>query len=395
MVMESDQVSQRLDWLDGERRKDRASLATIEERVKKLEESIPRFTQQIQELGSELTRVSTQLSRFNDIDAALVQMRVEQARAMEAMEKQQAEQSREFDRTRRADLETVNRSLGELRKSVETIQELKRSLQARVDEEFRLSRLIEEVDKKVRATQRLDEEYKRAQKLYEDTQRQDNRRLTDLQGEVSALRKRSDEQRAKTDLTGEAVRKVEQRLNEFQSSEMERRQTMTAFIERQTLTQVDRDRAWKDMQERFDTFAAQSANVDSQLQAIETTQRAVRRSQEAFDDITQRFERRINEITEMQRLVEERFRQEWVSFRADDQKRWTNYTLTQEELQRDFNRQMQKQAERLEVLEQISHQLSDQSGLLIEETQKQMQSLVDQMHVWLDDFNRLFGQGSK
>ena len=41
----------------------------------------------------------------------------------------------------------------------------------------------------------------------------------------------------------------------------------------------------------------------------------------------QRFDRRLNEITEMQRLVEERFRQEWVSFKADDQKRWTNYTL--------------------------------------------------------------------
>ena len=34
-----------------------------------------------------------------------------------------------------------------------------------------------------------------------------------------------------------------------------------------------------------------------------------------------RFERRINEITEMERLTEERFRQEWVTFKADDQKR--------------------------------------------------------------------------
>ena len=32
-------------------------------------------------------------------------------------------------------------------------------------------------------------------------------------------------------------------------------------------------------------------------------------------------------------LTEERFRQEWVNFKADDQKRWTNYTLAQEEQQ--------------------------------------------------------------
>jgi hypothetical protein len=58
-------------------------------------------------------------------------------------------------------------------------------------------------------------------------------------------------------------------------------------------------------------------------------------AQEAFEEITQRFDRRINEITEMQRLTEDRFRQEWVSFKADDQKRWTNYSLVQEEQQRE------------------------------------------------------------
>ncbi len=60
-------------------------------------------------------------------------------------------------------------------------------------------------------------------------------------------------------------------------------------------------------------------------------QRAVKRSQDSFDEITQKFDRRINEITEMSRINEDRFRQEWGSFKTDDQKRWTNYSLSQEE----------------------------------------------------------------
>lgn len=392
MVLESDQVTQRLDWLDGERRKDRASLVTLEERIRNLEESVPKLTQQIQELSSELTRVSTQLGKFTEIDTALMQLRVEQSRSIEAMEKQQLEQSREFDKNRRADLETVNRSIGEIRKNVEPVQELKRGLQARIDEEYRLVRMIEEVDKKVRETQRLDEEYKRAQKLYEDAQRQDNRRVTDLQGEVAALRKRSDEQRGRIELNSEGVRKMDARFSEIQASELERRQTVNAFIEKQTLAQVERDRTWKDMQERFLVISTQASNLDNQTQAIETTHRAIKRSQEAFEDITQRFERRINEITEMQRLVEERFRQEWVSFRADDQKRWTNYTLSQEELQRDFNRQMEKHNTRIQALEKDAQELRDQSSLLIEDTQKRLQNLLEQTHTWVDEFSHLFEQ---
>jgi hypothetical protein len=54
-----------------------------------------------------------------------------------------------------------------------------------------------------------------------------------------------------------------------------------------------------------------------------------------LDDINIRFDRRINELTEMHRLTEERFRQEWISFKTDDQKRWTNYLLTQEEQQQE------------------------------------------------------------
>jgi hypothetical protein len=71
-------------------------------------------------------------------------------------------------------------------------------------------------------------------------------------------------------------------------------------------------------------------------------QRAVKRSQDSFDEITQKFERRINEITEMSRINEDRFRQEWGGFKNDDQKRWTNYSLSQEEQFREIQRQLEK-----------------------------------------------------
>ena len=118
-------------------------------------------------------------------------------------------------------------------------------------------------------------------------------------------------------------------------------------MEKQNLGVMERDRTWRDWQARFEQVESQSLNLDSQLQSLDATHRAVKRSQETFDEISARFERRINEITEMQRLIEERFRQEWVSFKADDQKRWTNYTLAQEEQNRELNRQFGKSEERV------------------------------------------------
>ncbi len=118
-------------------------------------------------------------------------------------------------------------------------------------------------------------------------------------------------------------------------------------------------------------------------------QRAVKRSQDSFDEITQKFDRRINEITEMSRINEDRFRQEWGAFKNDDQKRWTNYSLSQEEQIRELLRQLEKFQERLLKLEDDSQDLNDLLSQVNEETQKRLQALVNMSHLWAEEFNQV------
>jgi len=183
----------------------------------------------------------------------------------------------------------------------------------------------------------------------------------------------------------DTLRKVETRLADFQATESERRQAQVAFIEKQNMLNVDRERTWKEWQTRFEQIDAVSTNLDTQLQALDATHRAIKRAQEGFEEITQRFERRINEITEMQRLSEDRFRQEWVGFRADDQKRWTNYTLSQDELQREAGRQSEKLTERLSLIEESTQEVKDALVQSSEQTLKRMQGLMALAREWLEN----------
>ena len=116
--------------------------------------------------------------------------------------------------------------------------------------------------------------------------------------------------------------------------------------------------------------------MDSSLQTLDATHRSVKRSQQAVDELAQKVERRINEITEIQRLSEERFRQEWVTFRADDQKRWTNYTLTIEEQRSEAIRQNEKLAEKVILLEDTLQEIQDLLQQANEQTEKRLQSLL-------------------
>ena len=134
-----------------------------------------------------------------------------------------------------------------------------------------------------------------------------------------------------TEVLNTGLRKLETRVNELVTVEVERREVMQTFLDKQALAQVERDRVWKDWQTRFETIEKQATDTEKQLVALEATHREAKRVQLVLEELNQRVERRINEITEIQRLAEDQFRQEWVTFKADDQKRWTSYTLTQEE----------------------------------------------------------------
>lgn len=390
--MELEQILKRLEWLDEERRKDKNLIATLEERINQLEGYISPANDQIKTMESEMTRLTSQLARFEQIDAALAQVKVDNARAIEAAEKQHMEREREAEKTRRADFDSLGKTIAELRKRLEPIPELKKGLQARTEEDFRLGRLIEELAHKVDEESRSDEEYRRSLRLIDEGRRQDVKRLMDVQSELAALRKRVDEQRGRMDLSMDAMRKADLRLGEIQSAESERRQAQAAFIEKQNIVFVERERLWKEWQSRFEDITRISLSLESQLQELDTTHRSAKRSQEAFEEITGRFERRVNEITEMQRLVEERFRQEWITFKADDQKRWANYTLAQEEQLREMGRQFEKLSERVVQMEDAEQEMRDTLHQLLEDSQNRMQGLLTLLSQSMDEFERAFGK---
>jgi uncharacterized phage infection (PIP) family protein YhgE len=382
--MEIEQILKKLEWLDEERRKDKTSIQTLRQQLTTLESNLPSIQDSLNGLGTEISRLASMTGKFDQMDSGLAQLRVEFARNLENMEKIHTERERDWEKVRRGDLDSSNKAIAEVRKGLESVPEVKRGLQTRTEEDNRLSKLIEELNTAFTENQRVDEEYRRTQRIMDETRRQDSKRVVDMQTETAAMRKKLEEYRGKVDLLADTNRKLEVRLLEIQNGENDRRQNQAAFIDKQNLSQVDRDRAWKDMQTRFEQINNQSLTLETTLQSLDSTQRAIKRSQETLDDATNRFDRRVNELTEMQRLTEDRFRQEWTSFKADDQKRWANYSLVQEEQLQETNRQFSKQDERITRLESLTQEMRDLLHEITEEEQRRIQTILANYNEFLE-----------
>ncbi len=112
------------------------------------------------------------------------------------------------------------------------------------------------------------------------------------------------------------------------------------------------------------------------MDELEKSRKAVGTAVANVDEMTQRFERRINEISEIQRLNDERFRQEWTGFKTDDLKRWTNYILGQEEASREINQQLEETHRQLQELSDMTQITHDKLERLTKETVKHVQGVL-------------------
>lgn len=393
--MEFEQIIKRLDWVDEEQRKSKGTLAAIEERLGALNTNIELLNKRMKALEKTIPASTGAAERLDQFEQLMTTQRVDFTRTLEDFAKKSQQRENKADKRRSAEITSINEALAELRISIEKTQEMRRDIKARADEDARLAKLIAELKAKVEESIRAGEDAKRITNLAEESRRQDSKRLVDLQGELTAMRKRLDEQRGKIEVNNDAFRHVEGRMAELSVAEAERKQAQTAFLEQQALSQVERDRAWKEIREKFDAFRLQTETLDAQLQELDNTHRAVKRAQETHEELNQKIERRINEITEMQRLAEDRIRQEWVTFKADDQKRWTGFSLSQDEAQKELHKGLSRIEERMTTLEDTTQALHDQVEQTTDTTERQMEELMNWAHEWLTAYERIMGHSRK
>ena len=384
--MELEELEKRINWLDNERQKDKKLISELSDLVISMKEELAKESGKIIPLELEIKSIKKNSSRAEKVDADFAAYRTEILKQITDIDKKTVATIEKQEKQRKDDVDQLNKKIMEYQAEVKVVAEIKKNLQLRTEDTLRLGQKVDEITKGLPEFRNADADLQRQQRALISDLTIENKRLSELQLETSSIRKRIEEDRNITELHKETIRKLETKINDLNNGEQERKQNQAAFVEKQNLLQVEKENTWKEWQKRFSELEGLGSDFNSQLSQLEETHRSVKNSQQEFEEINDRFNRRINEITEMNRLSEERFRQEWVAFKADDQKRWTNYTLTREEEQREDERQLTKILDRLVVLEDLSQELNDTLHLVNEETQKQIRGFLSLTQELLDSY---------
>ncbi len=383
---DSQQIEKRLEWLDNERRNDKSLIASMQKQLEAVSSENTTLRKQLSEIQSDVTRLNTLMLRLEQFEKDIANLETESKRQLDGF-KDDVQNIHSQSHSNQREIETLNSSFLTHRNKFTDYDDVKSNIEDQKEEDIRLSSLCEELRTQINEIARFDDEYKRHLHIIEENHRQDSKRLTDFQGEIAALRKRQDETRSKQELSSDSIRKIDGRIKNLLDAESERRQTQTAFVEKINLGQVERDRLFNQWTERFEKMEKITAELEEEITGLETTHRSVKKSQAELDEITQQFRRRINEITEVQRLNEDRFRQEWTTFKSDDQKRWSNYTLSQDEQHREMNKSIDGLAERITNQEDNLDILKENFRKLGRDNLKRMQNVLTLYRESIDNHN--------
>ncbi len=394
--MEFEQIVKRLEWLDKQQRENKDALAALSERLNSFETSVNAVSKQIKTLSKQITEIAPATKRVEQYEAMMTKQRNDIVKLIEEKDKAHARAESEITKQFQPELTEINKILTQLKTSTTAnIQEIKKQLKERTDEVQRMLTNISDFKLHVEQATRSNDDVLHALKAMDETRKNDLKHISDIQGDLVAIRKRVDENRDKYAMTADGLRNVENRFTDLIASELERKQAQKAFLEQQAIAQIDRDRAWKDWKEKYEAFQKESSSLDGHIQSLNEALRGAKKAQDTYLELNTKLERRINEVTEMQRLAEDRLRQEWISFKVDDQKRWTGYSLSNEESFRDIRKDLQKTEERITPLNDVTQVLQDQMHQITDATEKELQEIMNVVHEWMSSYQRIMGHGKK
>jgi exonuclease VII small subunit len=349
--MDLAQAARMIEWLDEERRRDRGIIASLEERLVQQDEIVAQLERRLNGMEGEQSIMRTTFLPVGREAEIAEQMRTEFQQMIEGIESKRLMAEREAERRGDIGRESIARVVRDLEDRTVALERAIEELPAARVERDRVASALAAVQQRVEDLAKKFEEPERRITFLEEQRRQDSRRISDIQSEIPDIQKQVDAVRPKMEAIEGMVLRNEKRIIDVQTAERDRREEIQQFIDQQTLLLQQRDQQVAELTKSFGSYDDDMRRYIERFESWAETHRQMKKVVDDFERIGERLGRRINEVAEMQRLSEERFRQEWNDWIADDQKRWKQFTLTNDEAWRNLDKQLGQSRQNLEGLQ--------------------------------------------
>ncbi len=386
--MEVSQLEQMIRWLDEERKRDKALLAALQEKLEQQTQIIHSHSTEINSFQQKITGLQTDLRRTDDYAEMIEKTNRDLTGAVDDLRAQVRRERLETEQVRRGEIEMLNNMIADLDKKTRPFSRYEEQLTARAAGEQRIQGQVQVITNELAGFSKRTEDRLQSIVYLEEQRRADARRIITVEGDLPPLRKSIDGVQAKLTRLEDSLRKLPTRVDEA----IQIARAYEPRIEELRIADFQREQKVKQ-------YLDQAEKVDAEvLILVEQTQKYAllyNQNKQALDGLKAfqtRLEKRQNEIAEMQRLTEERLRRQWEEWQSVFARDWQKRMVNDEDRWRRQDLSNQNSAERfaeidkqeelfLQELIALWEELrtsSDRLGLAIQEVTRGDQTAPDE-----------------
>ena len=344
--MDLDQATQMINWLDEERRKDKAQIAELANQLTQQYSQIAGLNKSLQDLEERLARLQSQALRYSQLEQTLGQTRLEIQKMIEASDKRRLQADEEQFKIRQQERERIDQVLSSLQLQIEALQQFQRSVIGDHD-------LVTRIDLTLGTLQtEIEDNIKR----YDDL----NHRIQLLEEWVPRFGQLATEQR-----------QLSERLNKERAD----------AVEASRRAEQARARHMAEWAEQMKSSRREIEDWIANMRVIQEQHKEARKTYADLVEVEERMKQLEARLTQWQRLVEETRRKERDQIVADVEKRWQQQLGEWQFLRDEWNKRLSAVADRVGKLEdwrpETVAQLTDLLERLDKERRERMMLISD------------------
>jgi len=346
-TMELTQATQMLKWLEEERRKDRATIATLQEQMQGQQQQLAQQAAMIQDMQATLASIQGLIAQAAEFEETVSNYKNELVFLLNQREDTWKKERAEAERLRKIEMEAIADQLGRLDKGMQELRRHDEELQARQAEEQRLNHALQSLTEQVADLNKRSDDRVQAVTYLEEQRRADNRRIAELEQETTEQRKKVEAQVAKFLLLEDAIQNQKASVDEAvqQLKEFEKP------IEEMRVAEFRREQAVKKYLDQAERVRQEMEEWRAQTQRFTEQYQLNKRALDKLEGLQARLEKRQNEVAEMQRLAEDRVKRQWEEWQSGRDKELKKRQLMVDEQWKAQNTTNQEHAGRIERFE--------------------------------------------
>ncbi len=328
---ELDEIRNRLEWFDEERRKSGKRLSELERQVAQHKRVIDSRESVIADLENRLATTASQLARLSQVDEQLQQFKDELVKLIEQYDVRRVQGLDEIDKLRRVEHESYQREFSEIRKELTPIKPLQEDLELRRIEEVRLSGLIGLLQSRATKLEGLIEDKSRELNFLEEASEGNIHALGKLETGFVEFSKRLEPLEQRIEGASYGLTRSQATIRELTDNVADLKHDMGSWIENIQTGEYERNQRLDSWTRTIEEHREAMERYGREWVKFSDQYKASKMALQTMAEWQKQIEQRQNEASELTRVEANRIKALWDNFITENDKQRTNFEVDQDQ----------------------------------------------------------------